>query len=704
MRVLPNIRLTGLPVVLILTACVAPSMPKMASPAPASVVVGQPPVSTTTAAPATPTIPSAPAPQLKRGTGEVINTRVASQPPHQQFGSGQASFNFEGAPIYEVVKVILGDLLQQNYVVAPGIQGMVTIATPKPVSHLQAFALLETVLGWNNARLLWADGRYNVVPADAPLSGTLSPRVGGLQGMRGYELRAVPLRYISAVEMEKLLKPYARPNAIVQLDSARNLMVLGGTRAELENYLRTVDIFDVDWLAGMSVGVYPLQSSQAEKVVAELEKVFGEGGKTPISGMFRFMPLSGQNAVMVITPQSAYLTQIQQWIERFDAGGEGSRLYVYDVQNIRASDLASQLSQVYGQGGSAQVTAEPVMPGLDPVEVRTTDMEASAPLLPQSNRAGLSAKLNVSGAEVGITAVSDSNALLVRASPSQWETIRRAIEKLDTMPLQVHIEAQVVEVKLTGELSYGVSWYFGNQVPIANRPLSQSLNDWRNPGTSVTPSGSNFTFVGPSAQAVLSTLDEISDLKVLSAPSVLVRNNAQANFSSGTQIPVASTILNQNGNANTDNTYSQVQFRQTGVSLKVRPRVASSGTVFLDIVQDVSSPSVSGPEIGGNISVDNRRLQTEVAVNSGETIILAGLIKTEQGAGSSGLPYLSRIPVIGGLFGQQNTMNNREEVLVLITPTIVRNANDLRKVSDEYGERFRVLKPIPVMGLERMEQ
>ena len=262
----------------------------------------------------------------------------------------------------------------------------------------------------------------------------------------------------------------------------------------------------------------------------------------------------------------------------------------------------------------------------------------------------------------------------------------------------------MVEVKLTGELSYGVSWYFGSQVPASLLPQSEVRNSWANDGSSITPGGSNFTFVGPGAAAVINMLDKVTDLKVLSSPSVLVRNNAEATFSSGTQIPVASTILNTGGDANADNIYSQVQFRQTGVTLKVRPRVSTNGMVFMDIVQDVSSPSATGPEIGGNVSVDTRRLETEVAVRSGETIILAGLIKTEQGAGSSGLPYLSRIPVIGGLFGKQTVLNNREEVVVLITPYIVRDANEARRISDEYGERFKALKPRPIMGLERMDQ
>ena len=265
------------------------------------------------------------------------------------------------------------------------------------------------------------------------------------------------------------------------------------------------------------------------------------------------------------------------------------------------------------------------------------------------------------------------------------------------MPLQVHIEAQVVGVKLTGELSYGVSWFFGSAIDPLIRPITNAIDDWTNSATSIegSPNGASFTFLGPSAQAIVNTLDSIADLRILAAPSVLVRNNIEADFSSGQQIPVASTILDTSGgNTNPNSSYSQVQFRQTGVSLKVKPRISSNGMVFLEITQDVSQPSATGPVIGGNISVDNNRLHTEVAVQSGETIMLAGLIQTDQGKGSSGIPYLSRIPVVGALFGQQNVTNNRTEVVVLITPTVVRDPSDARRLTDEYGARFRGLDPL----------
>ena len=651
-------------------------------------------------------------PIIKTGSGQVINN-AAANPPRSSGGGGQASFNFEGESLQAVVKAILGDLLQKNYVIAPGVSGTVTLSTPSPVNSTQALALLEMVLGWNNARLVYANGMYNVLPADQALPGNLSPRTGPIGNTRGFEVRAVPLHYIAATEMQKLLLPYARPSAIVNVDSARNLIVLAGTRAELENYLRTVQVFDVDWLSGMSVGIYPLQQTDPARMVQQLNAVFGPDGKTPVAGMFRFMPLDGINAVLVITPQPKYLYDIQSWIERLDQGdGQTPRVYVYEVKNVKAPDLADQLGILYGNS-APQTTPQPsLMPGLEPVEVSTVDQyKQNQPIEPSQSKANArnasSQSQNGGASGVSISAVEESNSLLVRATPNQWESIRRAIDRLDSMPLQVQIEAQVIEVKLTGDLSYGVSWFFSNAIadPVLRDRAALQKHFRPIAGLITAAAGGSWTFLGHNTEAIISALDSISQVRILSAPSLVVRSNVEANFDSGTQIPVASTIFNPSSGPNptpvppgqpnpNPNTYSQVQFRQTGVSLKVRPRVSSNGMVFMDITQDVSSPSATGPTIGGNISIDNRRLKTQVAVQSGETVVLAGLIKESSGSGDSGVPYLSRIPIIGGLFGTKTVNNDREEVLVLITPTVIRDPYDARKLTDEYGSRFRALEPL----------
>jgi general secretion pathway protein D len=573
--------------------------------------------------------------------------------------------------------------------------------------------------------MVYSDGRYNIVPSDQALAGTIAPRTGSAATARGFESRVVPLRYISAAEMEKVLKPYARPNAIVNVDSGRNLITLAGTRAELENYLRTIEIFDVDWMSSMSVGVFPLQSGKATKVVADLEKVFGEQSKSPVAGMFRFMPLEGANAVLVITPQPDYLDDIQQWLQRIDSAGEGVQLFSYELKYVKAKDLADRLAEVFGGGGgrSDDGGAPSLMPGLQSTEIKDSgidDSGASSAAVGGDSSGGLGSgsmsldprqsgnggvTLEVDGDKVGVSAVDETNTLLVRATGQAWRSIRDVIERLDVMPLQVHIEAQVAEVKLSGALQYGVNWYFEqavNATPAnggAGLPSAVGRTIWGDLAGSIRPAGGvnpglAWTFLGRNAAAVINALDEVTDVRLLQTPSVVVRNNAEAVFNVGSRIPISSVTFNPNTGSD-GNTFSQVQYLDTGTILKVRPRITKDGIVFLDLVQEISTPgSLSTADQNGNVRIDTRRLKTEAAIQSGDTIMLAGLISDGVDRGSSGIPGLSRIPLIGGLFGTQRSGTNREEVIVLLTPTIIRNPLEARDLTDEYGRRFRALEPL----------
>ena len=673
---------------------------------------------------------SGPQAQIRRGSGQVINRSAAAAPMPSLAGarSGAATFNFEGESVHAVVKAILGDMLGQNYVIAPGVQGTVTLGTPKPVSPAEALNLLEMVLGWNNARLVYTGGRYNIVPVDQALAGTVAPRTGSAANARGFEVRVVPLRFISASEMKKVLEPYARPNAIVNADSARNVITLAGTRSELENYLRTVEIFDVDWLAGMSVGVFPLESGRASKVVADLEKIFGENSKTPSAGMFRFMPLEGANAVLVITPQASYLDDIQDWLERIDSAGEGTRLYSYELKYIKAKDLAERLAEVFGSGsgggresgGDGNVS---LMPGTDPVQIKDGGMDGGNGSVDFGSSSGSSSgggdsggglgngslslnqrdggnaavTLEVEGDRVGVAAVEENNTLLVRSSASAWKSIKDVIEKLDVMPMQVHIEAQIAEVLLTGDLSYGVNWYFERAVTDAGLPDAVNRTTWSQLAGNIAGStvggvgpGASWTFLGRNAAAIISALDEVTDVRLLQTPSIFVRNNAEATLNVGSRIPISSVTVNP-GLSN--DTFSQVQYLETGIILKVRPRVTKDGMVFLDIVQEVSTPG-DIPDQNGNVRINTRKVKTEAAVQAGDTVMLAGLISDSATRGSTGFPGLSRLPIIGGLFGKQTIGSERSEVIVLLTPTLVRNPQEARNLTDEYGQKFRALEPL----------
>ena len=657
-----------------------------------------------------------PRPVIRRGASTPINQVAASAPPPSLASSGQATFNFEGDSLHAVIKAILGDMLGQSYNIAPGVQGTVTINTQRPVGSAGALALLEQVLAQNNARMVYSDGRYNIVPADQALTNGVVPRTGSAALARGFESRVVPLRYVSAAEMEKILKPYARQGSIVSVDGARNIITVAGTRAELENYLRTIQVFDVDWMSSMSVGVFPLQSGRASKVVHDLERVFGEQSKTPVAGMFRFMPLDSANAVMVIASQANYLDDIQQWIERIEGGSGEGRLFSYELKYIKARDLADRLSEVFGgsAGGGSNESAS-MMPGVDTTEIRDSSVDDKSSTsnaaigsgnggglgdggdLPSSRSGNGRVTLKVDGSDVGVSAVEDTNSLLVRANALQWKSIRDVIERLDVMPMQVHIEAQVVSVALKGALQYGVSWFFDNALTDVDLPYPTGRNSFGSYAGGVSPlpnSAGNllsWTFLGKNAAAIVSALDQVTDVRTLSAPSVFTQNNKEASLNVGQRIPIASVSINPNNDS--DSTYSTVQYLETGIILKVRPRITRDGIVFLDIVQEVSKPTdIEG--VSGNVRIDTNKVHTSAAVPSGETIMLAGLITEGTTKGSTGVPGLSRIPLIGGLFGMQNNSKTRDELVVLITPTVVRSPQEARDLTDEYGRRFRALDPI----------
>lgn len=652
----------------------------------------------------------APQPVIRRASSAPINQAVASAPPPSLASSGEASFNFEGESLHAVVKAILGDMLGQSYSIAPGVQGTVTVATQKPVGAAGALGLLDQVLAQNGARMVYSDGRYNIVPADQALQSGVVPRTGSPALARGFESRVVPLRHVSALEMEKILKPYARQGSIVSIDGARNLITVAGTRAELENYLRTIQVFDVDWMASMSVGVFPLQSGRASDVVQDLERVFGAQANTPVAGMFRFMPLESTNAVMVITAQPVHLDEIRQWIDRIEGGSGDGRLFAYELKYIKARDLADRLGEVFG-GSAAGGRGEPaLMPGLQAGELRDRGDDAGGRTggeagglgegasLPQAGSGNGRVTLKIDGSEVGVSAVEDTNSLLVRASPAQWKSIRQVIERLDVMPMQVHIEAQVLSVALKGELQYGVSWFFDQAVADKGLPFPTGRNSWGTHAGSVSalPSGAgnllSWTFLGSSAAAIVQALDNVTDVRTLSSPSVMAQNNREAVLNVGQKIPVASVSFNPQTGGDTG-TYSQVQYLDTGIILKVRPRISRDGMVFLDIVQEVSKPTGIADKFG-NVRIDTSKVTTSAVATSGETVVLAGLISEGSGSNSSGVPGLSRIPVLGGLFGTQGKSKNRDELVVLITPTVVRSPQEARALTDEYGSRFRALEPI----------
>ena len=673
----------------------------------------------------------APKPEIEKGTSKFINEAAARAPVTAvPDGDGQLTFNFENQPIQAVAKAILGDLLQLNYVIAPGVQGNVSFSTSKPIKSDQAMSILEMLLSWTNNSMVYSEGRYTVLPTKDALPGKLVPRIAPPGASKGYEVRVFPLRFVSPKEMEKLLKPYAKADAFISVDTARSMLVLAGTATELTNYQRTIDTFDVDWLKGMSIGVYAVVNVEVAKIMPELDKLFGATGESPMAGMFRFVPIERTNSVIVITPNPEYLAQAEEWLRRLDQGGSenGTQLYVYDVKNVKSVDLADRLNEVFtGQrssSSSSQRTSSRggVAPGLQSVEVRGTNdnsrrAEAAREKQAATTSGGGGAASFTIGedeTEVRITAVEENNQILVMGTQSQWGIIQSAIKRLDVEPLQVQIETKILEVSLVGDLEYGVRWFLEGLIGTSNQgdnrfTHSQPGNQQRGLfGATNTPGSNNsnvfFSFINSEIEVAINALQTSSNTKTLSAPSLVVLNNKEARINVGDQIPVVQNYLsgiNTGTNVNTGTSYGSVQFRDVGVILTVTPRVNPGGLVYMEVSQEVSKPGAQ--DVTGNYSVAKREIETEIAVQSGQTVLLGGLIGESEVAGKDGVPGLSRIPVIGNLFGHTKKNRTRTELIVLITPRVVGNAVDAQSITEEYQRRFESLPPIKGSGGDTLE-
>ncbi|WP_179952071.1 type II secretion system secretin GspD [Marinicella rhabdoformis] len=654
--------------------------------------------------------------EIYPGTGEFIDVAAAKKLEKVLTVQGEVTFNFEGEPLQAVVHLILGTILQENYVMAPGVSGKVTFATAKPISKDQVLPILEMLLSWNKAALVEVEGRFHVVPENQAIKGKLTPRVGAVNAKKGFQVLAVPLSFVSPTEMEKILEPYAKEGAVVKADNARNILFLSGTNRELNNYIDTINIFDVDWLAGMSTGIFYLERTDSNDIIVELEALFGEGAETPLAGMFRFLPLERLNAIMVITPQEEYLAQSQKWIERLDRADleGGANLYVYSVKNIKADDLAGYLNDVFGGGGgssSRKSNSGKTAPGSNGKEVSSSGAKNSN----TTKRRSTSNNDN----DIQITSIEESNQLLIKANVAEYDKIISAIKRLDKVPLQVLVELKIIEVSLNDSLEYGMELFFGSAVGEGGEdggdggdggesPETKGYN-WFTDGATTGSGGASYNFFGKEAQAKLTALEGAGRVSLVSSPSVMVMNNKNATINVGNQEPITSTSIggvnngNNGGNFNNNFPTSNVRYIQTGVQVDITPRVNPGGLVYMEITQDVSEAGEPRND-GGNPPISKRELSTEIAVQSGQTIIMGGLIRDSNKNRRDGVPFLSRIPLIGGAFGKRTNSSSKTELMVLITPTVIENPEQARKATLEYAKKFEGLKPINTNKKDKEEK
>ena len=621
------------------------------------------------------------------GTGEFVQGARGPQRAIYADGDG-VTLKFERADLSEFLRVVFDTILKENYIIDPAVTGSVTLHTTRPVTQAAVLPIVESVLQLNGAALLFDDGVYRVLPLNGAATAASSPSVGRYASSLGvgYGFQVVPLRHVSASEIQKILTPFIADGTSLTVDEARNVLILGGPRFRLEELLATVRTFDVDWLKGMSFAMFRLEYADAETMIEELEQIIGSESDTPLAGIVRLLPIERLNAVLAITHRPEHIASVRALIEEFDFGVEGSggrRLFVYELENGKAESIAGALQQIFGTTESReQETPGGGLPA-DAVFRSATSVSRPAPT-PGASMSTAQPTVSEDGGvlaeqtgEIKVIADKDNNSILVLASQEDYRSIEAAIRRLDIAPRQVLIEATIAEVSLSDNLNYGVRWFFeetGWELGI-NAPVPSNASG----------DGLAFAFFDQDSnvKAFFDVLAANSNVKFLSTPQVMVLDNQTANIRVGDQIPVTTRSSQSTSNPDAP-IVTEVQFRDTGTLLTVTPRINAGGQVTLDISQEVSLPGTS-PAVGGggNVSIAQRTINSSVTVQSGQTVVLGGLILENSTEGRTGVPILKDIPLLGGLFSQTTEDVFRTELLITVKPQVITNDREMRKVTEE---------------------
>lgn len=562
-------------------------------------------------------------------------------------GAGdKVSLNLVGVPLDAAVRAVLGEALGLNFTIQEGLSASITLQTTQPISKQALLDTFQTILEANGVTLNRSGDMVSIIGLSqatrrvVPLgngSGTIGPRVV-----------AAPLEHVAASEIVRLLTPIIGRSVSLQASENRNILLISGTREEVNATIEAINLFDVDVLKGKSIGLYKLKSADPEAVAAELALIFESGEGGALQNVVNFVPSRRLNAVLVISTRQKYLARAQEWISKLDATADGARRRpaVYALQNRSAKELAPILAEMAG------------------VQV-AQDAEQNA---------GIAGQVRV---------ISDDarNAIVVWGNESEQSDLASLIAKLDTTPVQVLLEATIAEVALTDELNFGLRWFF------ERGSFGGTFTDVASGAVGSTFPGLSFLFGGANGAVALNALASITDVNIVSSPSLMVLDNQEATLQIGDQVPVATQQSQGTDNANAP-VITTISFKDTGIILTVRPRVSSTGRVILEIEQEVSNVSKTTTSGIDSPTISQRKINTTVVVNDGSTLALGGLIQEGRTITRSQVPGAGDIPVLGNLFRNKEDSQARTELLILITPRVVRDGAEARAATEELRNRL----------------
>jgi general secretion pathway protein D len=630
-------------------------------------------------------------PEMHFGSGEFVQESrgaagAAGVAGAAVTGGDEVELNFSEANVREVAQAVLGTILGQNVVVDAGVEQRITLRTSRPIKKANLIPTLETTLAAAGLALVQDGELYRILPAAKARSGSGKSINLASDGELppGSGVTVVRLEHIAPSQMAKILEPLAPEKSILRVDDPRNLMILSATGPEMKSLLETIESFDVSPLKGMSFGYFKLKNAKTTQVTSELNNLIKTYASQSGFNPPQIVPIERLNVLLVFASTSQTLKLTQRWVESLDQSRNEveSSVYVYRVKNRKARELAPLLARLFQTGGNA---ADAGARGSDtPPDTKTVELaNATASDGAQVNPSQDLGRGDDKRKGPRIIADPGNNALLIRATPAEYELVVSALLRLDTIPPLVLVEVTIAEVALNNSLQYGVEWFFKNAKQ--NTTTFSGINAGQI--LSKFP-GFSYFFNAVDVQVVLNAVAGVTNVKVLSSPKVMVLENKTATLQIGDQIPVVTSNAQSVAAAGAP-VVQTIQYFDTGVILKVTPQVNSGGLITLDINQEVSNAAPGSQ--GASPTIQQRKINSSIAIQSGEAIVLGGLIRENKSVSTTGIPLLSDIPSVGEVFKTHNNILDRTELIVIITPKVVWNRSEAREATDEVRSKMQTI-------------
>lgn len=574
-------------------------------------------------------------------------------------------------PIEEFIHYTFGEILGVNYIVGNDLkqdQQTVTLNFQQAISKKALFSKVSEVL----ARLqVSIDSSNGVLFIDkTPLSKAkavigIGSEVGSVPNVAGEILQVIPIKYGIRMSIESTIKRLVEADIRPDLD--QNALFVLGDRANILRAIELVKLLDVPANRGKYIGLLSLTYISTEEFLERVPILLDNEGleagvDSAINKNVNLVPLEHIGAVAVFSSTEESLQRLRYWANVLDKPSKGDALqyFIYNPRYARASDLGESIAGLLGLASPSSNS-------------NTTGANADAVTAQQPAQ-----NATVSGNNISYVVDERSNALIFRTTGGHYQTILPLLDKLDVLPKQVLLEVVIAEVQLTGSFQFGVEFALRNSARF-------DINDL---GAFNPEAGLNFGFTSGSAEALASFFETSSFINTLSNPTLLVRDGVQADISIGTDIPVLGATISDPTNGQTQS----VEYRQTGVEVSVTPTVNAQGVVIMNISQSISNQINGTSSAINSPTIFQRSLNTEVVVNSGQTILLGGLISESSSDGDSRVPGLGRLPLIGNLFKNKNQESDKTELVLLVTPKVIEANDEWEKILVDFEKGLDNIK------------